>query len=342
MQSSNHDMKLIDVIEEVSKKAYKSKKEQAENSKLLCSFFDKYYGGNKNKKEKEVIANRLDVSSVTIEHLTEMKDDFSRNVSEGVQSYPLDKYKLSFRLEALFKHLIRKYKINISSDIFQNFKTRDRNERLLKILKYLHDKEKDRAEIAEDFGISERTLSEDLKELLDGFNFMGTSMRITQLNRAKNTYRSMIHPIFLAMNTSEIYALTVGLKLLSHGTVFQGPLNEIADKIYQQLSSYAKSMIDQHRDKEFVIFKEGDRHFVNTYELMQREYLAFCYFLKEPLPCEVTYHHDGQFIKKTGILKLVNPGGERCELDKVIIETDCEAFEVDLKDMVKIQKISTI
>ncbi|HHV65926.1 MAG TPA: hypothetical protein GXX46_12805 [Peptococcaceae bacterium] len=51
MRTSNNDKRLIDVIEEVSKIAYRSKKEQAENSKLLCSFFYNYYGGKKKKQK---------------------------------------------------------------------------------------------------------------------------------------------------------------------------------------------------------------------------------------------------------------------------------------------------
>ena len=60
---------------------------------------------------------------------------------------------------------------------------------------------------------------------------------------------------------------------------------------------------------------------------MQREKLAYCYFLKEPLPCEVTYKQNGQLIKKTGILKLVNPSGGKIELDKIIIETESEVIK---------------
>jgi len=113
-----------------------------------------------------------------------------------------------------------KYGFCYEKTLLSNFKYKDRSERLLKMLKYLHSGAKKREQIAHDFGISERTLADDLKNLLDGFLFLENTMKISVLERKKNTYHSLIHPIFLALNTSEIYALTVGLKILCQDTVF--------------------------------------------------------------------------------------------------------------------------
>ena len=48
------------------------------------------------------------------------------------------------------------------------------------ILKYLHSGEKSRSEISDDFGISERTVADNLAELQDGFTFLAGSCSINK------------------------------------------------------------------------------------------------------------------------------------------------------------------
>ncbi len=187
--------------------------------------------------------------------------------------------------------IVNKDSIDILNSFFTNYyggrtshnssrKSYFLEKRLLNILKYLHHGEKKRADIADDFGISERALANDLKELQEGFNFMGVEMKINKLERGTNTYRSMIHPIFIAMHSAEIYAMTVGLKLLSKGTVFETTLGRIADVIHKQLSGYAQEMVDGHQEEVNIHFKEDTTKFLNSGEFMLRE-RPFTYFLKE-------------------------------------------------------------
>ena len=152
---------------------------------------------------------------------------------------------------------------------------------------------KSREEIADHFGISERQLNDDLKILLDGFEFMDCSMQINKIVRKKNTYNSVIHPVFLALRTDEIYSLTVGLKLLSRGTVFEQSLGHIADIVYKQLSRYAKEVADCHAEEHKMDFEEEDLTFISSEKYMERTSRAFAYFLKEPINCIVTYLENG-------------------------------------------------
>ncbi len=73
----------------------------------------------------------------------------------------------------------------------------EKYERMIEILKYLHEGPKTREEIATNFNISIENLNDDLKELQNGdYSFLGYKMQI-DLKRGENTYDSTIHPIFL-------------------------------------------------------------------------------------------------------------------------------------------------
>ena len=330
MPSFNNTKALIDEIDECSRKG-NTKKKYLEEKTALCLFFQNYYGG------KEHPDTRLGLLDTKIRDILADQDSFYEDVLIGIRSYFQDKYLLTSRLEKLFKHLQKHFGFTFSADFFLNLKNRDRTERLLKTLKYLHSGDKSREQIAENFGISDRALAEDLKTLLEGFDFLESSMQISELERKKNTYRSLIHPVFLAMNTSEIYALTVGLKVLSQGTVFEDSLGSIANKVYKQLSKYAKEMADQHTDDLNISFEAGELNFINSYELFIRHNCPFSYFLKEPLPCEVTYIENGKQFTLAGVLKLARVDGE-LKFDRIVVQTDCNTHELAIKGILSITK----
>lgn len=99
----------------------------------------------------------------------------------------------------------QKYQLDIEpEDYFPVFKTLEKSERMVALLKYLQEKPRTRKEIAEHFHITERALSDDLKELQSGFTFLGYTMKI-KVDPRTNTYDSTIHPVFLPFD--EIPAL---------------------------------------------------------------------------------------------------------------------------------------
>ena len=310
-----------------SKKNNGLKKEDYEN---LILFFGSYYGGKAiGKKGSEI----LDAKIIDI-----LKDsnDFIFNVIQGVKSYPNDKYKLSERLDILLVHLKKKYELNYSESIFDNFKIKDKNERLLMMLKYLHSGEKSRSDIAEDFGISERTVADHLLTLQDGFSFLGSEMKIQELERGTTKYRSLIHPVFLALNSSEIYSLTVGLKLLSKDTVFENTLGRIADAVFEQLSEDSKEMINKHKTDN-VTFDNDEMKFINSLELARKHDSPFTYYLKEPIECVVTYDEDGNHVKYQGILRLTEASIGNI-YNKVIIVNDEESIILKKDNVINIRR----
>jgi len=313
---------LFEEIKRAADWGVAGKKAREEYVRLLSQFFEKYYGGKNNEEA------RADILRKSMDDIEKDQDSFALGLTEGIRSYPNDKYALACRLEDFIIYLRCRRGFTVSEDLLSNYKCKDKNERLLKILKYLHTGGKSRAEIAEAFGISERALSADLNLLQNGYTFLGNEMKIRELGRGTNTYSSMIHPIFLALNTEEIYTMTVGLKLLGKNTVFAESIGRVADKIYEQLSHYAKEMVDSHVDGESVTFGQSDLVFLNSYELMRKSRRPFPYFLKEPLLCQIVYQENGQMTEITGILRLAESG-----YDRVVVQSKNGETEIHMDDV---------
>ena len=199
--------------------------------------------------------------SLVISDVIEHKETFQLNIIAGIQTLLKDKYLYVLKIEHLIKYLNDKYDGHIYTEFLDYLKWTGKNDRLLKILKYLHSGKKSREAIANVFGISKRVLDDDLGTLKDGFEFMGTEMKIGELKREENTYTSPVHSVFLALNSAEIYAMTIGLKLLSKDTVFQNDLGRISDHVYLQLSDFASNMIMMKPEAEEIAFGDGKRVF---------------------------------------------------------------------------------
>lgn len=322
-------------------------------NKLLFEIIDEAfingYGKEKfgaNEKERQKEAEKLknwfvnyyqstdDINEVDINKIAADTDEFAFKIIDGIRSFPNDKYKLSLRIEQLVGTLKRDFNLDIEIPEIDNFKYKDRNERLMKILKYLHEGNKSRAEIAETFGISERTLSEDIKDLFNGYEYMGTTMQISEMERGSNTYKSLIHPIFHALHMKEIYAMTIGMKLMGKGTVFETDFNRISNQVYTQLSDVAKKIIDETALEVNLEFHEDPMHFMNTYTMWKEKYTPYTYFLKDPIKCKVEYNINDEVKEVEGVLKLKD--NDEFPGKKIIINTDRNSFEMDIDNVIRI------
>ena len=125
-------------------------------------------------------------------------------------------------------------------------------ERRLEILKLLQDKELRTSEIATHFNVDERTIRKDISALREGMNVFGVKIKIESKHydgNPKHYYKSTVHPIMMALNLSELFAL---LKLLEDarkqctGEVY----THIFNIVYNQITDYAEKMIaDKLKDK---------------------------------------------------------------------------------------------
>lgn len=117
-------------------------------------------------------------------------------------------------------------------------------ERKLEMIKMLQGKEMRIGEIAEHFGVDDRTIRKDIDELRIGADILGIKVKIESKHKGKQKhyYISTVHPIMLALNSSELYAL---LKLIEKEMLKNGGevYRHIFNEIYSQITDYAEALI---------------------------------------------------------------------------------------------------
>lgn len=161
-------------------------------------------------------------------------------------------------------------------------------ERRIEILKMLQGKEMRTGELAEHFSVDDRTIRTDVQKLREGIDILGAKVRIESkhVGNQKHYYTSNVHPIMLALNSSELYAL---LKLLedammqSRGEVYK----HIFEEIYSQITDYAEDLManklknkydraeiinlleeeafNQHNDLKLVYWEKSGRYIEISY-----------------------------------------------------------------------------
>ncbi|MGI5927906.1 MAG: hypothetical protein ACOX8A_12160 [Thermacetogeniaceae bacterium] len=148
--------------------------------------------------------------------------------------------------------------------------------RRLEILKLLQGRSMRTAEIAAHFrdkdsevGDDEtRTIRRDLEALRDGINVLGTTVKITENRKGHSqlSYKSTVHPFFLALNLTELFAL---LKLLEDASSDPDPhisktYRHLFKSIYSQLTDYAKEIIQpklKHEHESIAVSNRLDENY---------------------------------------------------------------------------------
>lgn len=106
-------------------------------------------------------------------------------------------------------------------------------------------------------------------------------------------YTSPVHPVFLALNSAQIYALTIGMRLLSKDTVFEYAMSSISDEVYAQLTNFARDMIDQQPEAKDIVFDKSKGKFVDSREFVKdRSHLQFCQYIKQQEIYNVKYQSE--------------------------------------------------
>jgi len=165
-------------------------------------------------------------------------DALIAELSERLRSTQQGKPDAVRRVIRLLTYLNWKYDAGLDVSTFDFFTWDNDNDRILTMLKYVHDKSHSRQEIADALGVTLRTTNDDIAKLKNGFSFMGTEIKIDDAK--KGDFGSLVHPVFLALNTAEIFILTVGLSMLAEDTVFESKVFSLAGQIMNQLSPGTK------------------------------------------------------------------------------------------------------
>jgi hypothetical protein len=168
----------------------------------------------------------------------------------------------------------------------------ERNEFDVKLLKYLQQKPRSRGDIAKHFRMTERSLGDHLRSIEDGRNILGSKVKI-ELIRGTNQYDSTVHPIFLALNLTEVYTLTIALKKYIRSSPLNDTAGDIAEDVYRQLSTYAKDIIDARAKDVDVSFNKSHGVYRNEYdEIKKRKDYHKAYKLKSRHRCKFYYDNE--------------------------------------------------
>ena len=154
-------------------------------------------------------------------------------------------------------------------------------ERQLEIAKFLHE-QKTMEDIQTHFGIDARTARNDLQELEEGITVLGSTIQIRKDKiKGKYQYKTTLHPVFLPLNLTEVYALTV---YLSRAIDSRDPnaeiIRNISDRIKSQLSDYAYKRLFAEEFEE-----RGENCYLNDEDLARQRKGILMYLMKSEQPC---------------------------------------------------------
>lgn len=193
--------------------------------------------------------------------------------------------------------------------------------RRLEIAKFLHTP-KTKEQIMDEFDITERTINNDLQELELGVRLFNSTVRIERVDNEDRMvqYKTTVHPIFLPLNMTEVFAMT---KYLENTIDERDPngatILSIVDRIKGQLSDYAWEHLypDKKRRKNINDFIDDEKM------AMQREH-TLMYLMKSGKTC--TFIWQNQEYR----------GKVLCKEDKgyeIILEKDGSILPADLKEV---------
>ena len=139
-----------------------------------------------------------------------------------------------------FNYIEEKTGEKIYSELYEKELFNSTIERRLALAKYLHEPHT-LEEIEEHFNISGETRKKDMRALAEGIEFLGATISIVQTRKnGKDYYRTTLHPIFLPLNLTQVYAMTTYLEhKLDPADPNTRIIRGISERIKSQLSNYA-------------------------------------------------------------------------------------------------------
>ena len=193
-------------------------------------------------------------------------------------------------------------------------------QRQLEIAKFLHE-EHTNQEIMDQFDIDSRTVRKDLQALRDGIEVLGANIRIheTISKGGRKQYKTTVHPIFLPLNLTEVYALTTYLDTLMKDDPNSAVIHSVTNRIRGQLSDYA-----YHR-----LFPDSpgiaENRYIDDQKLAESREGIVAYLMKSGETCSFWMNNQiykGHFIfGKDGYqIKLEDEVGTRIDYDPEKIE----------------------
>ena len=201
-------------------------------------------------------------------------------------------------------------------------------ERQLEIAKYLHT-ERTTSEIQEHFNIDARTVRSDLQELEEGITIMGTTVQISKEKKGRRYYyRTTLHPVFLPLNLTEVYALTVYLnRAIQDHDPNAMIIRDISNRIKGQLSPYAFQKLFPDEEMESV-----ENRYVDDEDLAHRREGIIMYLMKSRRHCRFLWkdrEYIGWITWIDGEYRIRTEDGEVLDADLSEIEFIIDSLEYE-------------
>lgn len=278
---------------------------------------DKYLSTIKSDKEKTVCDTLLINNLLTyikkrlikkgIEH--DLAVDIKPNSSEWIifvdavedtMRHCQDKKKSYDRLKLYFTWLNRNYDTSFMLDeICPDRKAFESDiERQLDIIKYLQGTPKTMDMLKDHYWLNEKNIRPDLNALENGIEFQNQKIKI-EVDRERSSdgrqelkYKSTAHPVFMPLNLTQVYALTVGIKKISKDTQYDNILNDLSNWVYSQLSDYAKHIIKESIEKweEPITFEDRKQEYNSEKQIFAENLLnRYHYYEKSSQIIRITY-----------------------------------------------------
>lgn len=213
------------------------------------------------------------------------------------------KGKVANTLHKFAAYLRKNHGINLNEDALPK-DIPDVTERRLDMLKFLQTPQT-REALESRYLTSERTIRSDLTVLVNGWDIMGSRIRINRIDIGKTiTYNSTVHPVLLPLNLTEVYALAAGIPKLAQGTVFEEMARYLADVIGSQLSEHAANIIARSAPDTALARKllDGLSYRPEEPMLAESRNAWLIYLAKQGMKCRIIY---------------TDPAGDVCRIEGV-------------------------
>jgi len=134
-------------------------------------------------------------------------------------------------------------------------------ERRVEIVKLLQGKKMRTGELAEYFEVDERTIRKDIDVLREGLDVFGTTIKIESKHQGspEHYHTSTVHPVMLALNLTELFALLRQLEDAAAEHPDGGVFQHLFDCVYSQITQYAEDRLKDKLRKEHAVCVSKNR-----------------------------------------------------------------------------------
>ncbi|NCB42792.1 MAG: hypothetical protein EOM59_09250 [Clostridia bacterium] len=249
---------------------------------------------------------RLDMQ---VSEIIEEPEIFLADIDAFISTSKKDKYLHTLRFMTVVNYINRVYESNINVEkLRRKYFYKDGDRRRIEILKRMQCEFKGikQSEMAEALGIDEKTIREDFRILESGFNFLDNEVSIAGRDMS-NIYNSPAHPIFLIMNTTQLYACLYALTQLTGQSILDETCQTIARAICTQLTDTAKALVEE-LSPESTSMEDGIFKFTNTLDLMKmNNTIKLLHEIAYKKKCTISYKSDFETKEITGVPTLQKP-----------------------------------